>query len=123
MSFARYLALTVLGAAFLVGCGPKPEFEGTAEKTDPEQAIRTTLEEIIQKGQLGSNVGAMMEAVAELKKTDSAKAEVLMKDVDELMASRGPQQVKAKAQEMLGKLSGGSGGAGAAGDSSAKPAP
>ena len=122
MSFAKYLALMVLGAAVLVGCGAKPQFEGGADETSPEETVKTTLEQMVQTGQAGSNIGEMMQALEKMKETDAAKAEALLEDANQLMSSPSSAAIKTKAKEMLDKLSGGSAGSGDSTDSSAEPA-
>ncbi len=98
--------LTPLAFVVLVGCGPRPQATGSAEETLPAQTVRTTLEQLAETGQIGSEVWIMMAALEEMKATDAAKAEALLKDADQLMSAPGPDAVKAKAKEMLAKLEG-----------------
>lgn len=106
MTFGKYLALATLGFALLLGCGPKPQFEGGEQETNAEETVKSVLEQIAQTGQMGSDIGLMMQALEEMKATDSAKAEALLKDANDLMSTSGADAVKAKAKKMLEKLGG-----------------
>lgn len=44
------------------------------------------------------------ESVQEIKKTDAAKGDALLKDLDELNKAKTPDEVKAKAKAMIDKL-------------------
>jgi len=68
--------------------------------------VKTTLEQLAETGQVGSEAAMMMQALEKMKATDAAKAEALLKDADQLMSLPGPEAVKAKAKEMLAKLGG-----------------
>jgi hypothetical protein len=54
---------------------------------------------------VGSGIEEVVTALEELKKTDPAKAEPLLKEVEALMTKAGaPEEAKAKAKDILGKL-------------------
>jgi hypothetical protein len=90
----------------LVGCGPRAQVTGSAQETAPAETVKTTLEQLAKTGQVGSEAAIMMQALEEMKATDAAKAEALLKDADQLMSLPGPAAVKAKAKEMLATLEG-----------------
>jgi len=84
-----------------------------ASKTQPVQppqispvdAIRSALQSVAQSGQLGSEGLSIQENIQKLRATDAAKADALAADYQELEAAGADAaKVKAKAQEMLGKL-------------------
>ncbi len=104
MNLLRFLVL--LGAVAVVGCGPSAQLSGTAEEKAPSDIVKETLEQIAESGQSGSEVGAMMVALEEMRATDAATADALIEDGNALMATSDPEAVKAKAKEMLAKLGG-----------------
>ena len=61
---------------------------------------------LVETGQIGSEIGVMMQALDQMKATDAAKAEALREKANQLMSLPNPQAVKAKAKEMLGMLGG-----------------
>lgn len=93
--------LLVAGMLVALGCGR----EETQTVAPPQSQIKPTLESVAQTGTIDSGLITVREELEAMKATDSAKAETLLKDLDELerMASN-PAGAKAKAQEMLGKL-------------------
>jgi hypothetical protein len=106
MTFSRWLVLLV--AVAIVGCQPGAEsVTPPAEKTGAD-AVRETLEGVVQTGEGGSALGAMMDAIEQMKADDPETAAALEADATEIMGMSDPAKVKAKAQEMLDKL--GSGG-------------
>lgn len=104
MSFSRHLLLLAL--VVLVGCSPGPQVTGTAQEVTPEETVKTQLVQLSETGQIGSEIGLMMQALEEMKATDSAKAEALLTDANAMMSASGPDAVKALAEKMLEKLSG-----------------
>ena len=77
-------------------------------KVSPREAVKKALEGIVESGQGGSEIGAIMEDLKALSEEDAALAESLSADAQAMMGMGG-DQVKAKAQEMLDKLGGGGG--------------
>ena len=106
MKFWKYLMMLVVVCAIGCGGGSDVEVQNVTpppEKT-PVDAVRTTLETIAESGNGGSEVGAMMGSLEEMKATDPAKAEELLADANELMGMSSPAKIKAKAKEMIEKL-------------------
>jgi hypothetical protein len=100
--------LSVLSLCVMVaGCGTgagggKPEL-----KASPEDTVRQSLQTIAKGGPMGSEVGSMMPAIGEIKKTDPAKGEALEKSAKEIMTMfSNPAAAKTKAAEMLKTLEG-----------------
>ncbi len=93
--------LLVAGMLVALGCGR----EETQTVAPPQSQIKPTLESVAQTGTIDSGLITVREELEAMKTTDAAKAETLLKDLDELEKMSGnPAGAKAKAQEMLGKL-------------------
>jgi outer membrane PBP1 activator LpoA protein len=93
--------LTVLALAMvLAGCSPGEGNRKADLKAPPRDVIKASLEKIAKGGQMGSEVGLIMPAIFELKKTDAAKGEALEKDAEQLMAL-GMNADKAKVQAIV----------------------
>lgn len=103
-SFRLFFVSLVLFAA---GCGARTFESVTVEPLPtipPAQKAKTLLEEVAKTGQLGSGAEEIKMTLEELKKTDAAKADLLLKDMQQLEAARDPNAAMAKAREMAGKL-------------------
>lgn len=99
----RFIAfLLVLGMVAVLGCQAS-ETTTTVEEPGQEQ-IKPALEAVAQSGVIDSSLMVVREEAEAMKATDAAKAEELLKDLDELEALSDPEQIKAKAKEMAGKL-------------------
>ena len=101
MRFVRILAL--LGLVAVLGCGGG-ENATTVEEAPPDSQIQSALQSVAETGVVDSGIMLVRAQLEVLKETDALKADALLKDLDALEASRSPDQVKAKAKEMLGKL-------------------
>ncbi len=95
--------IVVLGVVAVVGCQ-----DGTTSKSvEPPSAtdqIKPTLETVAESGVLDSGIMTVEEGLQEMKATDPAKAEELLKDLEELQGMQDPAQIKEKAQAMISKL-------------------
>jgi hypothetical protein len=103
MRYLQFVFVMILVGA-LAGCGSgdSPKAVTPPAATD---AMKATLTEVAQTGQLNSGAMSLEGDIERLRATDAAKADALKKDYDELMsAGNNPVKAKAKAQEMLGKL-------------------
>ncbi|QDT28937.1 hypothetical protein Enr10x_42850 [Gimesia panareensis] len=92
-----------------VGCGSGADTEAeqaAAERNDvtSTDAMKTSLESIAQTGEMGSAAMGFRETLEDLKKTDAAKADQLLSDLDKLEAASTPAATKKIAKEMAGKL-------------------
>jgi uncharacterized protein YycO len=103
MSFLRFASL-LLAVAVVCGCeGPR----GKAVKVTPPSHVenaKSALKDMVSSGQTGSQIMMVTESVQEIKKTDAAKGDALLKDLDELNKAKTPDEVKAKAKAMIDKL-------------------
>lgn len=108
MSWLR-LMLVFAVAAVLAGCGPRAQSVKPPE-VSAKEAVTKALEGIAQSGQGGSEIGTIMQDLDRMKATDPQLAEALIEDANQMMSMSNPAQIKAKAQEMLGKLGAGGGG-------------
>lgn len=102
MQRARWISL--LGAFLLVGCGPVGDSATTVTPPASTDNIRAVLTDLSKTGEMNSGVMMLESNIETLRQTDAAKADALKKGYDELKALNDPNQIKAKAQEMLGKL-------------------
>jgi hypothetical protein len=97
----------LLGVLVCVGCGPKAPPPAPPAPPPADQA-KAALQGVVNSGTISSDVLALKSYFEELKKTDAAKGDALLKDYDALVqigsAQPGSQTVKNKAQQMLGKL-------------------
>jgi hypothetical protein len=100
-SILLVFALVVVGCS--QGTGPGPQ-KVQPVQVQPTDAIRSALESVGKTGQLGSEGLTIQENIEKLRASDPAKAEELAKDYEALQGMSDPAKVKAKAQEMLGKL-------------------
>ncbi|QDV19730.1 hypothetical protein Pan153_43980 [Gimesia panareensis] len=92
-----------------VGCGADTDSaseQAAAERNDvtSTDAMKTSLESIAQTGEMGSAAMGFRETLEDLKKTDAAKADQLLSDLDKLEAASTPATTKKIAKEMAGKL-------------------
>ena len=109
MCKSRLLAAVLL--AGVVGCGGSVRVESvTPPSITPKQAIKSALEPVAQSGQVGSEIGAVMQQIEALKATDAATAAALEEDVRSLMSMGPGEAAKAKAKQILSKLEGGGAG-------------
>lgn len=115
MSASRFLAPFLLLA--VLGCGdPIKEETVTPPTVAPKDAIKAALTPAAESGQVGSEIGGIMEHIRTIKSTDAALGASLEQDANSLMQSSGnPEAVKAKIKAMLQKLD-------AAGGQTAAPA-
>ena len=104
MGFLILLAAVVM----IAGCGgPEAQSVKPTEVT-PRDAVRQTLEGIAESGQGGSQIGTLLSDIDKLAAEDSALAADLKADAEPMMmGAMSSDAIKAKAQEMLGKLGGG----------------
>ncbi|GAB6185536.1 hypothetical protein [Thermopirellula anaerolimosa] len=103
MQALRWLAGGLLLTA-LIGCGPSTP-STKVEAPDPNQEVRSALQQVADTGVVDSGLMVVRERLEAMKETDAAKAQTLLQDLSQLESMTGnPNQAKAKAQEMLGKL-------------------
>lgn len=115
MSANRVLATFLLLA--VLGCGgPIKQETVTPPTVTPKDAIKAALTPAAESGQVGSEIGGILEHIRTIKSTDADLGASLEKDANSLMqSSANPEAVKAKIKAMLQKLD-------AAGGQTAAPA-
>lgn len=91
----------LLLAGFLVGCSNEPAPVATPAGPPP---VKAALEQIATTGEMGSGMMEVENGLNELKKTDAAKADKLLKEFAELQSAQDPAEVKAKAKAMADQL-------------------
>lgn len=105
MTSLRWMLLLLVAAA--VGCGSK-SFESISVEplptVPPAQKAKSMLESVASSGQLGSGAMELRTTLEELKKTDAAKGDLLLKDLQQLESTPEGAGMMAKAKEMAGKL-------------------
>lgn len=96
----------LLGLAFLLGAGcsggVKEEQIQVKAANDPIANAKTVLQRYADGQPLSSEVTSFPFLVEEVRKVDSAKADVLQTGLEDIQKS--PQQAGAKARALLGKL-------------------
>ena len=106
MRFMNFLLL--LGVVAVVGCGS--EGGGTVDASSESNAfteqIKASLQSISESGEIDAEMGlGELRTVAEdLKASDSAKGETILKELDALEALSSPDERKAKAKEIISTL-------------------
>ncbi len=106
---SRLLAAALLTG--VLGCGGSIREESvTPPSITPQQAIKSALDQVVESGQVGSEIGAVMQQIEALKATDAATAAELEQDARSLMSMAPGESAKAKAKQMLSKLNGGASG-------------
>ncbi|MEN6495028.1 MAG: hypothetical protein ABFD16_12185 [Thermoguttaceae bacterium] len=93
--------LVVLGLSVVLGCGSGERVQSVEP---PKNQSKTVLESVAQTGILNSGIMVVKEELEQMKATDAAKAEGLLKDLDQLEKMKGAAQIKTKAKEMAAKL-------------------
>ncbi len=99
----------LVSLVLLTGCGGSPA-AGPSQSSDAAHAVsgkaqlKERLESMVQTGSGGSAVSGMRQGVQELKKTDAALADSLMKDLDALEKLQDQGAIKAAARKMADKL-------------------
>ena len=94
-------------ACILVGCGGSSTVGDTYVDTDQETqppAVKASLEEVAESGQLGSAGYEIREQLEMMKNSGDAKAEGLLADLDKLESAGNPAAIKKLAKEMADKL-------------------
>ncbi len=99
----QFLSVSLLTITVsMLGCGGGLKTEVVTPPPPP--AAKSLLEAVASSGELGSGAASIREALEKLKTTDAAKAETLLKDLDELEKTNAPAKIKEKAKAMAEKL-------------------
>lgn len=86
----------------LLGCGGG--VSSTSVTPPPPPPAKAMLDEVATSGQLGSGASMIRDSLESLKASDAAKAEALLKELDELETMSDAAKIKAKAKAMADKL-------------------
>ena len=95
--------LLVLSVVTLFGCGGEVETPETTEDS-VTLTIRPILEKLAEDGDLEAAGELQSHLEEDLADVDEAKSQALLADWDEIQGMSSPDEIKAKAQEMIGKL-------------------
>lgn len=87
--------------AGFAGCGGPKKESVTPPPPTPAKAL---LSDVATTGELGSGASSIRDALTAMKATDGAKADELLKDLDELETMSDQTKLKAKAKAMADKL-------------------
>lgn len=89
----------------LVGCGSKePSPLDAPMRYNSNAELKARLEEVAKYGDGGSSLGGIPESIAELTKTDPAKAEKLLADFKRLDVTDSKEERRKIAKEMADQL-------------------
>ncbi len=101
MFVKRFLLL--LGLVALIGCDTGPVNAPPEDVDQPDFELRLLLQDAADTGLLPEGVNTA-EYVYPIKEADPAKAEEIAGQLDELKEMSDPEEIKAKAQDMLSNL-------------------
>ena len=104
-TFLKTLSLLTLLVAVLAAVGCEPASEPVEVKPGGvSELIKMNLQHPSETGQMGSEMMAIEQDLEKLAAEDPAKAAAVKKDFEAMKAAKSPDQVKAKAKEMMSKL-------------------
>ncbi len=95
--------LVLLPMLAIVGCGTDAK-EVTPPSVTAKEAVMAGLAGIVESGQGGSEIGAMMNEVEKLRPEAPELADELVKELTNMMSSTSQVDIKAKAQELYDKV-------------------
>lgn len=102
-------AILLLFVMMCVGCGDGGN--GAADSDEPDTNnitstadMKSALETIAQSGEMGSAAMGFRETLDGLKKTDAAKADKLLSDLEKLEKATTPAETKKIAKQMADQL-------------------
>ena len=105
MSFGRLKVIAVVALSFAVsGCGGGPaDTKVTVAASAISANVKKTLQEFESSGKLGSGITSLESDINGIAGEDSSKGEALKKLYRELVGLTKPDEIKAKAKEMISK--------------------
>ncbi len=109
MNLPRFLILILVTA--LVGCGGGRRNSDSTPQSEvtPRDAIKKSLNRMLESGAPGSEIGGVLEGIEALRESEPAVASTLKEDADELvrlMSLEDRAGMQAKIDEMLLQLEG-----------------
>lgn len=102
MGCSRFVLVAVVWT--VIGCGCTKVNPVPAEAAASDHELKLVLEYAAETGRLGSSYAEIPGILEEIKKTDPAQADALRKQLSELEKLKKPEEIKAKAQEILAGL-------------------
>lgn len=97
-------SMAMLSVALMGGCSGPEDTRVEIQSSQIVQNAKATLEGMVKSGTAGSAITSLESDINGIKSSDKAKGEELHKDFLRLQAATKPEEVKAIAKEMLGKL-------------------
>jgi Arc/MetJ-type ribon-helix-helix transcriptional regulator len=98
--FRKTAGIAVVALA-LVGCGG---VKSVPVSPPPPSPVKTMLEDVAKTGELGSGAEAIRTGLTEMKSSNAAVADELLKELDQLEKLQDPAKLKAKAKAMADKI-------------------
>jgi len=102
MGCSRFVWVAVVWTVVGGGCTKVNPVPAEAAASDHE--LKLVLEYVAETGRLGSSYAETAGILDEIKKTDPAQADALRQQLSELEKLKKPEEVKAKAQQILSSL-------------------
>ena len=107
-AFVAQLVLLSAGVIF-VGCDTEPADLPQYSKqpivtVTPAQQVRQWLQGVAESGQLDSGAEVIKDMIEQMRESGTTNVDELLTDADELIKMKGTSQIKAKANEILGKI-------------------
>jgi aminopeptidase N len=99
---SRFVVVAVVWT--VIGCGCAKVNPVPAEASASDHELKLVLEYAAETGRLGSSYAETPNILEEIKKTNPAQADALRKQLSELEKLKKPEEIKAKAQEILASL-------------------
>jgi hypothetical protein len=101
--FARKFFL-LLGLVALIGCDVGPVNAPPEDADEPYFELRLMLQDAADTGMVPSDFADATEYIEQMKEADPTKAEAIAPGIEALQGLTDPEEVKAKAQEILSQL-------------------
>ena len=102
MRCSRFVWVAVIWT--LIGCGCAKVNPVPADAAASDHELKLVLEYAAETGRLGDAYAETANVLEEIRKTDPAQADALRQQLSELEKLKKPEEIKAKAQEILSSL-------------------
>ena len=96
--------LVLFGTLFLAGCGGGPVNAPPSDAGTAEAEVKAILQLAVSYGKITEGFSEIDQYVQEVEAKDAAKGQMLQTEIKALRALSDPEAIKAKAQEIIGKL-------------------
>ncbi len=104
MKLFRLGSMLVLSVAMIGGCAGPEDTKVEVQSSTIVDSLKKSLEGMAKTGNTGSALTSLESDINGIKTTDKAKGEALHADFRRLQVASKPDEIKAIAKEMLGKL-------------------